>query len=192
MSVITTKKELSSVLKHEKQMYYDYMFQTRSRLFMGWLKHEPIYLILKWQKASRIADYYLYASHHGGNILDKLLYLFYIRKRNIKANRLGIEITTTNIAPGFLLYHFGATVINGGTMIGKNCRMHGNNCIGNSGPQNPECPVIGDNVMIGVGAKIIGNINIANNIKIAAGAVVVNSVYEEGITIGGIPAKQIK
>ena len=45
--------------------------------------------------------------------------------------------------------------------------------------------------MVGAGAKIIGNVKIADNIKIAAGAVVVNSFMEPGITIAGIPARKI-
>lgn len=53
-------------------------------------------------------------------------------------------------------------------------------------------PVIGNNVMMGAGAKVIGNVTIADNIKIAAGAVVVNSFKEPGITIGGIPARRLK
>lgn len=52
-----------------------------------------------------------------------------------------------------------------------------------------KAPVIGNNVEIGVGAKIIGDIYIADNIKIGAGAVVTKSFYEEGITLVGIPAK---
>lgn len=45
---------------------------------------------------------------------------------------------------------------------------------------------------IGVGAKLIGDIVIADDIVIGAGAVVVSSFTERGITIGGIPAKRIK
>ena len=64
--------------------------------------------------------------------------------------------------------------------------------MGNAGPHNLACPDLGDNIRIGVGAKIIGGVKIANNVTIAAGAVVVNSFEEEGITIGGIPARRIK
>lgn len=46
--------------------------------------------------------------------------------------------------------------------------------------------------MIGAGAKIIGAVKIADNIKVAAGAVVVKSFTEPGITIGGIPAHKLK
>ncbi|MBT0889312.1 hypothetical protein KJR38_03095 [Streptococcus lutetiensis] len=52
-------------------------------------------------------------------------------------------------------------------------------------------PVIGNNVDIGVGAKIIGNVTIADGIKIGANAVVNKSFYEEGITIVGVPARKV-
>lgn len=68
--------------------------------------------------------------------------------------------------------------------------MHGNNCIGNSHEED-DCPVIGNNVRLGVGAKVIGNIYIADNVTIAAGAVVTKSCFEKGVTLAGIPAKII-
>jgi serine O-acetyltransferase len=76
--------------------------------------------------------------------------------------------------------------------VGENCQLHGSNCIGNDGYALDKCPVIGNNVDIGVGAKILGNITIADNIVIGAGAVVVHSFTEPGITIGGIPARKLK
>ena len=63
--------------------------------------------------------------------------------------------------------------------------------IGNNGKDN-DCPIIGNNVMIGAGAKVIGPVTIADNIKVAAGAVVVTSFTESGITIGGVPARKLK
>ena len=52
-------------------------------------------------------------------------------------------------------------------------------------------PQIGDNVDIGVGAKIIGDVTIANGIKIGANAVVNKSFNEENITIVGCPARKV-
>ena len=46
--------------------------------------------------------------------------------------------------------------------------------------------------MLGVGAKVIGAVRVANNVKIAAGAVVVKNILEEGCTVAGIPAKIVK
>ena len=54
-----------------------------------------------------------------------------------------------------------------------------------------DAPQIGNNVFIGSGAKIIGDIRIADDVAIGAQALVVKSVLEGGITVGGIPAKKI-
>lgn len=55
-----------------------------------------------------------------------------------------------------------------------------------------EAPHIGNNVDIGVGAKILGGIEIADDIKIGAGAVVVSSFTTKGATLVGIPAREVK
>ncbi len=89
------------------------------------------------------------------------------------------------------IHHSGNIVVNGKSRIGKNCQLHGSNCIGNDG-KTLDAPVIGNNVEVGVGAKIIGGIRIADNIKIGAGAIVVTSFTEPGITIGGVPARRLK
>ena len=122
------------------------------------------------------------------NIMSKAYYR--IRKNKLGC-KLGFFIPSGVFGSGLHIWHFGNIVINDGARVGCNCILHGDNCIGNNGKNN-ENPIIGDNVDIGVGAKIIGNVQIADNIVIAAGAVVVNSFLEPGITIGGVPAKKIK
>lgn len=81
--------------------------------------------------------------------------------------------------------------MNGYTRVGKNCKLHGSNCIGNDG-KTLAAPVIGDNVRLGVGAKVIGDIHIADNVTIAAGAVVIHSCEIKGATLAGVPAKVVK
>ena len=54
-----------------------------------------------------------------------------------------------------------------------------------------DSPIIGDNVFIASGARILGTVQIANNIAIGANAVVTKSFLEESITIAGVPAKKI-
>lgn len=190
--MITSKKQLKETLAFEKKLYEQYMFPTRIRYILSYIKKEPAHRIWIWQRTSRYCDFYHYLLKKRGGFIPKLLYLYFVRKRNSLAEQLGIEIITENIGKGFLLYHFSGTVVNGNARLGENCRLHGNNCIGNAGNEHFECPKIGNNVLIGVGAKILGNVIIADNIKIAAGAVVVNSFLEPGITIGGVPAKRIK
>lgn len=89
-----------------------------------------------------------------------------------------------------IIFHTGNIVVNGYSRIGKNCKLHGDNCIGNNGISEAT-PRIGDRVDIGVGAKIIGDIEIADDIVVGAGAVVNRSFLTPGIVIAGIPAKEI-
>lgn len=189
--MITSKTELKAFIKYEDEQYRKYMYPTRSRRFFGNVKSEPVISIMRWQANSRKADYYKYRKSHGGSFVDKIAYLFYTRRRNRLGRKLGIEAETFNVGKGLLVFHHaGGIVLNGSTKIGEHCHLHGNNYIGNSG-KVLDCPVLGDNIMLGVGAKVIGNVRVANNVKIAAGAVVVKDVLEEGCTVGGIPAKEI-
>ena len=105
--------------------------------------------------------------------------------------KLGLEIIEGSFAPGLIIYHTGNIVINGFARIGEDCQLHGDNCIGNNGI-DLKTPRIGNRVDIGVGAKIIGDIEIADDIVIGAGAVVNKSFLTPGITIGGVPARELK
>lgn len=86
--------------------------------------------------------------------------------------------------------HYGSVIINCNARIGENCKIHGQVCIGNDGITN-TAPIIGNNVDIGVGAKVIGNVIIADNVRIGAGAIVTKSCEEKGATLVGIPASPI-
>lgn len=189
----TSKRILLNIIEYEKSLYSNYMFKSRVRKIMAAVKEEPAYKIMKWQILSRKTDYYKYRINNNPSILEKIMYIYYIKRRNHISKQLGLEIETGNIGKGLMIYHYaGGIVINGNSIIGENCHLHGNNCIGNAGPNNLRCPIIGNNVMIGVGAKIIGNVKIVDNVKIAAGAVVIKDILEEGCTVAGIPAKIVK
>ena len=71
--------------------------------------------------------------------------------------------------------------------IGKNCRILPNVMIGSkfaNGVPDALVPVIGDNVFIGTGAVVIGNIRIGNNVIIAANSVVTKDVPDDCYAIG--------
>lgn len=190
--MITSKQQLKEFIEYEHTQYCAYMYPTFSRHFWGKIKCEPIISIMNWQKTSRKADYYRYRRYNNPTFCELLFYLFYTSLRNRVGQRLGIEIDTYNVGKGLLIYHYtGGIALSSEVIIGANCHLHGNNCIGNTGIDN-NCPVIGNNVMIGVGAKIIGNVRIADGVKIAAGAVVIDNILEPGCTVAGVPAKVVK
>lgn len=92
------------------------------------------------------------------------------------------------IGGGWVLMHGYGVVLNGGAKIGRNCTMFHGVTIGTTDMKT--FPVIGDNVFIGAGAKILGGIRVGNNVKIGAGAIVVRDVPDHS-TIVGLKARII-
>ncbi|MBQ1393003.1 MAG: serine O-acetyltransferase [Lachnospiraceae bacterium] len=92
--------------------------------------------------------------------------------------------------PGLSIAHIGPIVINGKAKVGKNCRLHPFTTIGMDG-RTDEVAIIGDDVYISTGVKIIGDIKIADDVCLGAGAVVTKSISESGTTWAGVPAKKI-
>lgn len=106
--------------------------------------------------------------------------------------RFGISIPdTTEIGSGFYIGHFGAIVVNSKTVIGKNCNISQGVTLGqlNRG-KRIGCPVIGDNVFIGPGAKILGNVHVGEYAAIGANCVVVDDVPPHAVVVG-VPGKVI-
>ncbi|WP_235856493.1 serine O-acetyltransferase [Flagellimonas oceanensis] len=124
-------------------------------------------------------------------VFNKLrLQVIKLRYRRI-ALKLGFSIPENVFGPGLAIVHYGTIVVNRNAKIGNNCRIHACTNIGASGG-GQKAPVIGDNVYIGPGAKIYGDITIANNIAIGANATVFKDFKEPGMMIAGNPAKEIK
>lgn len=182
---IRTRNELKNYLDCEMALYTAETFKDKC---LDLVTKMPNHTLKKYVRLLRRTEYYY---NNRKNPFFAILYLIERRRKNSLGQKLGIEIFENSFAKGLKIFHAGNIVINGNAIIGENCKLHGSNCVGNSG-KDFGCPVIGNNVRLGVGSKIIGNITIADNITVAAGAVVVNSFYEEGITIGGVPAKRIK
>lgn len=95
------------------------------------------------------------------------------------------------IGAGLIIGHHGYIVIGGAAIIGENCFVRPGVVIGKKGGMTGEMPVIGDNVNIGTGAKIIGKITIGNNVIVGANSVVTHDVADNSV-VGGIPARFIR
>lgn len=103
---------------------------------------------------------------------------------------LGIEISSlANIEPGLYIGHFGNIFI-GPVKIGKNCNISQGVTIGVGAFGTPKegLPSIGDNVYIGPGSVLFGNICIGNNVSIGANAVVTKDIPDSSIVVGN-PAR---
>ncbi len=110
----------------------------------------------------------------------------------------GIEITTgisidcnAKIGKGMYIGHFGQIFIYSDVVIGENVSIAQGVTIGTLGLGKRGAPKLGDNVFIGSGAKVLGNINVGNNVRIGANAVLVKDVPDNA-TVVGIPGKIIR
>jgi len=106
--------------------------------------------------------------------------------------KYGISIPYhTQIGSGFYIGHFGGIVVNGHAVIGRNCNISHQTTLGvaNRGSRKGY-PIIGDNVYIGPGAKVIGKVQVGNNVAIGANCVVTKDVPENSVIVG-VPGKVI-
>lgn len=144
--------------------------------------------IWKFQVNLRKLEYFSYKSTYNKfYIIHKLYCKFKHHRLSIK---LGFSIPINTFDKGLSIPHYGHIVVNSKAKVGRNCRIHEGVNIGATNGSD-KAPLIGNNVFIASGAKIIGDITIADDVSIGANAVVVKSITEPGTTWGGIPAKKI-
>lgn len=178
---------------NNKKQYHDFINTEGQSVRFNWFLNRLIYSYITLQPVKRFllllrtSEYFMNCKSGVFNRLIHLLLKYHKYRLGLK---LGFTIPENVANKGLQLPHYGAIVINANTKIGENCRIHICTNIG-AANKSSIAPVIGNNVYIGPGAKIYGEITIANNIKIAPNAAVHKSFLEENISIGGIPAKQI-
>ena len=105
----------------------------------------------------------------------------------------GIEIHPgATIGRGFFIDHGMGVVIGETAEIGDNCSIYQGVTLGGTGKDlGKRHPTLGDNVMIGAGAKVLGPFTIGDNSKIAAGAVVLKEIPSEATAVG-VPARVVR
>ena len=105
----------------------------------------------------------------------------------------GVEIHPgATIGKGLFIDHGSGVVIGETAIIGDNCTIYQGVTLGGTGKEiGKRHPTLGDNVLIGAGAKLLGNFTVGSNSKIAAGAVVLGDVPENSTAVG-IPAKVVR
>lgn len=143
--------------------------------------------------------FFLYSGFHA-LIYYRISHFFYKHKLKFIArliSQLGRFFTGVEIHPGatigrgLLIDHGMGVVIGETAVVGDNCTIYQGVTLGGTGKDvGKRHPTIGNNVMIGSGAKVLGPFTVADNAKIAAGAVVLNAV-PEGATAVGVPARII-
>lgn len=145
-------------------------------------------LIWRYQILMRKCEYW---QNCRKDILGRAVGLFYRFCHHRLGVRCGYFIPLNCCGKGLSLAHIGPVVVNGAAKIGEYCRIHVCVNIGTQAGKSAHAPNIGKRVYIAPGAKIFGQINIADDIVIGANAVVNKSFNQPGVSIAGVPAKVI-
>ncbi len=134
-------------------------------------------------------------------ILHRVAHWLWVKRLRLTArffsqvNRFitGIEIhPAAQIGRGLFIDHGMATVIGETSEIGDNCTFYQGVTLGGTGKEKGKRhPTLGDNVVVGVGAAILGSITIGDNALIGAGSVVLRPV-PANTTVVGVPARVVK
>lgn len=173
---IQNKEDLKRFLKIETAFYPG-----------SWKRYLPInigesQILLKHILLLRKTEYYT----NTGKRWRALIY----RTRLIRLqNKYCLHIPINVFDSGLHIMHLGPILVNHKAVVGKNCALHINSGIVSGG--NKGEPILGDDIVIGIGSYILGSVNIANGIAVGANSTVLNSFEEENIAIAGSPAKKI-
>ena len=171
-----------------KKDYIEYLEQDRRALGKEYKFPKIIGdEIWRFERLLRKLEYY---KNCKKGLINKLYFCFLFYKYHKLRIKLGYSIPLNVFGPGLSIAHRGTIVVNGNAKIGKNCRIQECTTIGATNGIE-KAPILGDNIFIGSGARIIGDIYIANDIAIGANALVNKNFYDAGITIAGVPAKKI-
>lgn len=105
----------------------------------------------------------------------------------------GVEIHPgATIGKGLVIDHGSGIVIGETAEIGDNCTIYQGVTLGGTGKDvGKRHPTLGNSVLVGAGAKVLGPVKIGDNVKIAAGAVVLNEIPDNSTAVG-IPAKVVR
>lgn len=183
--MIKTKEDLKEYIEADNSWYKQ---DSRKAKIIDRISSNNYAALKRFLVFLRKSEYHL--NNTKGSRYHTYLYWYYEGRKNRLGRKIGIEIYPNCFGKGLSIWHAGGIVVNSAVRAGENCVLHGGNCIGNKGSVNVN-PVLGNNVDLGYGAVIIGDVYVADNTIIGTNAAVVKSVNEPGKTVVGIPAREI-
>lgn len=143
------------------------------RLIKGWITGHTFFLVRLYRRGN-------WFYKHGIKVIPEL-----IKKKMLRKYSCELSPYAT-IGKNFRIHHSVGIVVGHEVIIGDNCEIFQNVTIGSNRKERNGryMPVIGDNVMIGSGAVVVGPITIGNNVRIGANAYVDKDVPDNTSVIG--------
>ena len=139
---------------------------------------------------SRAEVYFLYSGFKAVRSYRKANWFF---RHNMKFIARYIEIHPgATIGKNLFIDHGMGVVIGETTVIGDNCTLYQGVTLGGTGKdQGKRHPTLGNDVLVGAGAKVLGPFRVGDNARVAAGAVVLDAVPDNATAVG-VPARIVR
>ena len=169
------------------------MFKTMREDLNAYLERDPaarnkreVFLLYSGYKAVRkYRRAHWFFNHH------MKLFARYLSQR--ARHKTGVEIHPgATIGKGLVIDHGMGVVIGETTVIGDNCLIYQGATLGGTGKDHGKRhPTLGNNVMVGAGARVLGPFKVGDNSRIAAGAVVLTEIPPNSTAVG-VPARVVR
>lgn len=142
----------------------------------------------KWKNVNSMPFFHLFVKYSGfRNVVYHRIGIIQYFVKWLYQPLKSLYIHCPNIGDDLMIQHGFSSIITA-EKIGSNCRVFQQVTIGYNGKKRP---IIGDNVVVCCGAKVIGGVTIGNNVTIGANAVVCKDIPDNCV-VAGVPAKIIK
>lgn len=148
---ILTRQQLKDYIAADRDRY-----TLRRPSFLGWFLGDESYVVVKYLMVFRKLEYY--TNIQKKNPLQKVKLLWYLFRHRRMRIKTGIYLNLNSVGPGLYIPHFAGGIYANGT-IGKNCIIS-SGCVLGAKTSVEARPIIGDDVEICIGAKVIGNVKV--------------------------------
>ena len=182
--MIQSKEDLKEYLSLDAARYDASRIPLLIRMLIGDEEAHAICFL----KVLRLLEYRINTSNKMSGGFSGMILWFIHRRQRLK---YGIHIAPNKVEAGLKIYHYAGGIYLNINKMGKNCSVTSGVVCGNKNNDNTLRPTIGDNVDLTVGCKIIGNINIGDNVLVAPNSVVVKDIPNNTV-VSGIPAVFLK
>ena len=146
------------------------------------------FYVRKYLLVLRKLEYYTNVRTHFGGC--NLMRIYYTIKWKRLSNKYGIYIHPNTVGKGLYIPHFNGGIQLNCISMGDFCSVSSGVVVGNKGSQDNRA-IIGNNVGLTIGCKVIGKVVLGNNVIVAPNSVVIKNIPDNAV-VSGVPAKIIK
>lgn len=180
--MISSYKQLKEYIAADESRY-----NIRHPKILGRLLNDEAYYVLRYLKVLRYLELY---TNKKKRYWEYPLFVYYLIKHRQLSYKYRIHIEPNSLGKGVYIPHFQGGIFVCRCKVGDYCTISSGVVIGTKTGQK-KTAVIGNNVEITLGVKIIGDVTIGDNVIIAPNSVVVKNIDANTI-VSGIPAKFLK